>query len=1090
MSGSDAKILELWSNSRDADALSELVSRYAALVYGACLRVLNNATDAEDVTQQCFLELAQRPPAIRCTLGGWLHRMATHRAINHIRAEGRRREREHRFAEEQGKAVQPEWDDVAQYVDEAIAALKPELRDVVVLRYLRGHSQEDVATATKISVRTVRNRQQQAIESIRKHLRGRGIAVAGGLAAMLSINLAEAAQGVLVPGSLQAALGRIALSGIVPRSAARAGAAAKASTASSAWKLGGIAMITVALGVLGTSLYKSQQKHETPTGQGQAQPLSQPATATVQETAENNEPPSSLGLQGGEPDYHLTGVVSDPDGNPVPGAVLRAHLAGTLATTNAQGEFNVAALPDNCQKTGILAEGFETTTVNRVVRMSRDPVHVEAMLLKTLLTTVRVFDEQGRPVAGAGVYPAKAQTPVAVTDSQGQFVAPWRDMSYVAKHPDLGESAIIVDGLGPENVGWVGKPASVAICVRWDGRPMPGVQVTYHKPGSGATTLTTGEDGRRKATGLPAMGELLLNAKLARADGLPLYGTAVVSLKSGETADCTIALEDPFLGTLRGRILWDDGTPVEDAKLVVRAGANPARMLTVNVQASGRFETPLFNGTNVVYESRHRCNWADAAMGECVVSPDESEFYRELRLVRRESAESPGELVLALDYANRTRPSRLMVAVDEYKLGPTFCWVPTPEDGQLRLKLIDKRLPGNVVAVDAEGGFGARWSSSMSEQGAPDRLRFDIPVGKVAGVLLDDQGAPVAYGHVQLYSRRLSQAFTQANAVGQFELWPVPMGVPLFITTRAPNCQETDIDLAPGHTSQTVRIVLPRLDSTLAGQVLYEDGTPVPRGMVSCRQGQGRDSHEVRAIVQQGAFRLEVAQGAWELTASDGRTKSRAIVVQAPDQSVRIVLPGDSSATDGVDFLARRERSEFLKQFGLVFKMYANEHESELFPPLSRLPGGFHPEMNEVYPEYLTDSAYVARATGQGEIKTCYLGYLVDSEETALAFLDAYAELGPEAIYGADILVGAGRGTLGGDTIYRLSLSGQSELREGLSQATIPVLWEEPGPGRETGGWVLYMDGHAEWKPYPGEFPMTEAFMSRLNELRRSAAQR
>jgi len=27
------------------------------------------------------------------------------------------------------------------------------------------------------------------------------------------------------------------------------------------------------------------------------------------------------------------------------------------------------------------------------------------------------------------------------------------------------------------------------------------------------------------------------------------------------------------------------------------------------------------------------------------------------------------------------------------------------------------------------------------------------------------------------------------------------------------------------------------------------------------------------------------------------------------------------------------------------------------------------------------------------------------------------------------------------------------------------------------------MDGHVEWKPYPGEFPMTEAFITRLRGL-------
>ena len=178
---SDVEILDRWANARDADAFTELVSRYAAAVYGTCLRVLRNAADAEDVTQQCFLELAQRPPAIRSTLGGWLHYMATHRALNHARAETRRRERQRCFADARPNTTEPAWDDVAQFVDEAIASLKPGLPDVVVLRYLRGRSEQEVAETLGIAPRTVRYRLLKAIERIRKELKRRGVSVATGL---------------------------------------------------------------------------------------------------------------------------------------------------------------------------------------------------------------------------------------------------------------------------------------------------------------------------------------------------------------------------------------------------------------------------------------------------------------------------------------------------------------------------------------------------------------------------------------------------------------------------------------------------------------------------------------------------------------------------------------------------------------------------------------------------------------------------------------------------------------------------------------------------------------------------------------------
>jgi len=43
------------------------------------------------------------------------------------------------------------------------------------------------------------------------------------------------------------------------------------------------------------------------------------------------------------------------------------------------------------------------------------------------------------------------------------------------------------------------------------------------------------------------------------------------------------------------------------------------------------------------------------------------------------------------------------------------------------------------------------------------------------------------------------------------------------------------------------------------------------------------------------------------------------------------------------------------------------------------------------------------------------------------------------------------------------------------------VMWEWPTNHGGAGN-VLYLDGHVEFVPYPGKFPMTEKF---INELRR-----
>ena len=51
--------LERWQRDRDPRALNELVDEYSGMVYATCCRVLGDRTEAEDVTQECFVSLAQ-----------------------------------------------------------------------------------------------------------------------------------------------------------------------------------------------------------------------------------------------------------------------------------------------------------------------------------------------------------------------------------------------------------------------------------------------------------------------------------------------------------------------------------------------------------------------------------------------------------------------------------------------------------------------------------------------------------------------------------------------------------------------------------------------------------------------------------------------------------------------------------------------------------------------------------------------------------------------------------------------------------------------------------------------------------------------
>ena len=98
MDHSDTTLLRRWQRYSDSEAFAELVGRHSAMVFTTSNRILRNNADAEDVTQECFMELGGIRTLLGNSLGGLLHTLATHRSLDRLKSESRRREREIRFA--------------------------------------------------------------------------------------------------------------------------------------------------------------------------------------------------------------------------------------------------------------------------------------------------------------------------------------------------------------------------------------------------------------------------------------------------------------------------------------------------------------------------------------------------------------------------------------------------------------------------------------------------------------------------------------------------------------------------------------------------------------------------------------------------------------------------------------------------------------------------------------------------------------------------------------------------------------------------------------------------------------------------------
>lgn len=195
---------QAWRQTGNHDAFRSICIRYAPVVYHAGLRILQNPVDAEDIVQESFAALANAPAPPRF-FGPWLHGVATKQALQRRRGDSRRREREARFADQDTPAAEPTWDDVSDFIDDAIAQLPSKYRVPLELHYLEGRSHKEIATALKVSRQTVTYRIQKALERTRAVIRRHGVGTSlVALSTLMAENLAQAAVPAAVAGSLSA----------------------------------------------------------------------------------------------------------------------------------------------------------------------------------------------------------------------------------------------------------------------------------------------------------------------------------------------------------------------------------------------------------------------------------------------------------------------------------------------------------------------------------------------------------------------------------------------------------------------------------------------------------------------------------------------------------------------------------------------------------------------------------------------------------------------------------------------------------------------------------------------------------------------
>ncbi len=207
----DLELLQAYARERAEPAFAELVRRHLGLVHSAALRQVRSPALAEEVSQSVFADLARQASRLapETILPAWLYQVTRRTAIDVVRREARRRQREQTAFEMNAmNDPSPDWARIEPLLDEAVSSLGPADRSAVLLRYFEGKSFREVGAALGTSEDAAQKRVGRAVELLRGFFARRGVPVgAGGLGVVLAGHAVQAA-----PAGLDAAISTMALS--------------------------------------------------------------------------------------------------------------------------------------------------------------------------------------------------------------------------------------------------------------------------------------------------------------------------------------------------------------------------------------------------------------------------------------------------------------------------------------------------------------------------------------------------------------------------------------------------------------------------------------------------------------------------------------------------------------------------------------------------------------------------------------------------------------------------------------------------------------------------------------------------------------
>ena len=160
----------------DSQAFESLYRLHIDRVYGLCLRMTGNVSEAEDCAQEAFIQAWNKLDRFRgdSAFGTWLHRIAVTAVLGRMRKHKREHDRVREAAETTPALAAVDDSGHLRDLAGAIDALPQGARHVFVLTGVYGYSHEETATMLGIAVGTSKAQLHRARRLLVQQLQEQG----------------------------------------------------------------------------------------------------------------------------------------------------------------------------------------------------------------------------------------------------------------------------------------------------------------------------------------------------------------------------------------------------------------------------------------------------------------------------------------------------------------------------------------------------------------------------------------------------------------------------------------------------------------------------------------------------------------------------------------------------------------------------------------------------------------------------------------------------------------------------------------------------------------------------------------------------